>query len=88
MQNVYIKRGYLDEDENKYILYYLHFQGEYAVRQLEIHEDKIVMVSKEHPIVGDDRICDQKFSYMECSSEYFITENEFNDVWNKYARQR
>lgn len=84
MQNRYIKKDWHDEDEDVYIDYYFHFYGEDILRQLEIHKEKVVALTQETPVIGEDFLYDQNFSDIEWSPNDFITENEFNSIWDKY----
>ncbi|NPD80803.1 hypothetical protein HPS57_02265 [Prevotella sp. PINT] len=77
--NIYIKKKY--DDEN--VVIYIHFQGENAVRQIEVYPDNIIKLSEELPICGDTFLYDQDFSDIVWDSEDFITEKEFNKIWNK-----
>lgn len=59
------------------MMYYLHFVGENAVRQLEISEHDIYMVTNESPL----EITDADLSELDLLHEDFITAEEFNKVW-------
>ena len=73
----YVKKRW--EEEN--ILFYLHFVGENAVRQIEIHPDKTIFLSTEHSICGEYSLYDQRLSMLDLISEDFITREEFENVW-------
>ena len=60
------------------MMYYLHFVGENAVRQLEISENDINMVTDESPL----EITDADLSELDLLPEDFITAEEFNRGWN------
>lgn len=81
MANTYIKKEYQDGLEN--ILIYLQFDGEYAVKQLEIHNDLIVILTTENPIIGEYNLYDQNFSDINWASDDYITKEEFNNIWNQ-----
>lgn len=83
MKDIFIRKSY--QDEGGSILIYLQFHGEYAVKQLEISEDHIVMLTTEHPIDGHYFLYDQNFSDINWDSNDFITEEDFNKVWDKIA---
>ena len=51
-------------------MYYLHFIGEEAVRQLEIHTDKRLRYTAEHPYDDDGGLYDQDFSDIECGATH------------------
>lgn len=77
--NIYIKKKY--DDEN--VVIYIHFQGGNAVRQIEVYVDNLIKLSEEQPICGDAFLYDQDFSDICWNSDDFITEKEFNEIWNK-----
>ena len=63
-------------------MYYLHFVGENAVRQIEVHPDKTVRLSVEHPLCGESMLYDQDFISLELSPDDFISREEFESIWN------
>lgn len=79
MSEIFIRRYYQEEN----IMYYLHFIGEEAVRQLEIHTDKRLRYTTEHPYDDDGGLYDQDFSDVEWPADSFITRDEFETEWNK-----
>lgn len=78
----YIKKEW--EEENT--LYYFHFVGEEAVRQIEIQPDKTIYLSMKHPIWGDSFLCDQGLKSLDLSPADYITKEEFERVWEKGFR--
>ncbi|MDE5915974.1 MAG: hypothetical protein K2H08_01330 [Duncaniella sp.] len=80
MQNeTFIRRYYPEED----ITYYLHFVGEEAIRQLEIHADKRLRYTTDHPYDDDGGLYDQNFSDIEWPADSFIIRDEFEAEWDK-----
>ena len=73
----FIRKRYVEECEGIDMMYYLHFVGENAVRQLEISENDINMVTDESPL----EITDADLSELDLLPEDFITADEFNRVW-------
>ena len=73
----FIRKRYVEECEGINMMYYLHFVGENAVRQLEISENDINMVTDESPL----EITDADLSELDLLPEDFITAEEFNRVW-------
>ena len=69
-------------DEEK-ILFYSHFQNNYAVRQIEVYTDKVVFLSEENPFQGESMLYDGKYEDLEISENQFITREEFEDIWRK-----
>ena len=78
MEEKFIRKRYVEECEGIDMMYYLHFVGENAVRQLEISENDINMVTDESPL----EITDADLSELDLLPEDFITADEFNRVWN------
>ena len=60
---------------------HLHFQGEYAVRQMEINGNHVERVSLDNPIKEKIVLCDAFLSDLELSETDFITKEEFERVW-------
>ncbi|WP_438589100.1 hypothetical protein [Duncaniella dubosii] len=56
MSEIFIRRYYQEEN----IMYYIHFIGEEAVRQLEIHTGKRLRYTTEHPYDDDGGLYDQR----------------------------
>lgn len=65
------------------IIFYFHFIGEEAFRQIEVEKEKIIRLSAERPVCGDHFLCDQDLSQLDFSSEDYITKKEFEKVWEK-----
>lgn len=75
----YIKK-YWDEEE---IMFYLCFEGEEAIKQIEVTANDIILLSKDHPIKGGCFLYDQKLSDLELEEGDFISEKEFEEMWNQ-----
>ena len=75
----YIKKYWKEES----VIYYFHFVGEDAVRQIEIESDKTIYLSTEHPISGDYFLCDQSLRWLDITPADYITKEEFERVWQK-----
>ena len=71
------------EEEN--VEYFLHFRDEEAIRQIEVHPDKIVMLSTEHPVDDESFLYDQNYSDIEWNVKAFISAEEFDKTWNHYS---
>ena len=76
MKEAFIKK-YWDEED---VLYYLHFIGQDAVRQIEISQGKRTLLSLDNP---EAFLYDQDLDDLELTEADFITEAEFNAVWNE-----
>lgn len=62
---------------------YFHFYGEKAVRQIEVLQCKTIRLSEENPLVGDYAVTKKKFSDFYWIHRNFITEENFEAVWNQ-----
>ena len=80
----YIKKFWAEEE----ILFYLCFEGEEAIKQIEVTANDIVFLSKDHPIKGDYFLYDQDLSDLELKEEDFISQKEFEEMWNKEGIHR
>jgi hypothetical protein len=78
--NEYFIRKYWDEEG---ILFYVHFQDDYAVRQLEVKSDEKIYLTSEEPINGEYILYDQKLSELDLEDADFITMEEFDLAWGK-----
>ena len=75
----YIKK-YWDEEK---IMFYLCFEGEEAIKQIEVTANGTIYLSKDHPIKGECFLYDQKLSDLELKEGDFISEKEFEEKWNQ-----
>lgn len=78
-QRMYIKK-YWDEEN---VMFYLCFEGEEAVKQIEVTSDRTIFLSKDHPIEGDYFLYDQSLSDLDLNEEDFISEEEFDEAWSQ-----
>lgn len=78
-KNLFIKKEYKEEN----VILYLHFQGENAVRQIEIYPEEKIKLSELLPIFKGHFLYDQNFSDVKWDECDFITKNEFEKEWNK-----
>ena len=74
---IYIKKEW--DEEN--ILFYLEFENDYAIKQIEVQGNKKVRLSQEHPIEGESFLYDQTLSELELDPQDFITKDEFYKIW-------
>ena len=80
----YVKK-YWDEEN---ITFCLHFVGEEAVRQIEIHSDMAVCLSDESPIQGEFMLYDQDLSSLDLSADDFISKSEFDSLWDSLHQRQ
>ncbi|PJZ48006.1 hypothetical protein [Leptospira saintgironsiae] len=78
MSDVFIKKYWEEED----VTYYLHFRNGEAIRQIEVSPASIVFTSLDYPVKGDHMLYDKSLDDLELDHQDFITEDEFNEVWN------
>jgi hypothetical protein len=79
MKEVFVKK-YWDEED---VLFYLHFQNNEAVRQVEITPTSRVLLTSDNPTNGDSMLYDQPLDELDLKETDFITEEEFNKIWNE-----
>ncbi|MET0466383.1 MAG: hypothetical protein ABW007_24715 [Chitinophagaceae bacterium] len=79
MEDQFIKKYW--EQENT--LFYLHFHNARAVRQIELTPDKKVYLSSEQPAADDTTLYDQSIDDLDLDGKDFITEKEFEQIWEK-----
>lgn len=79
MQELFVKK-YWDEEN---VLFYIHFQNGEAVRQIEETSKGRVLLTSENSHQGDSILYDQSLNELELNESDFITEEEFNKIWNQ-----
>lgn len=79
MKEVFVKKYWEEED----VLFYLHFQDNEAVRQLEITPTSKLKLTLNSPINGESILYDQTLDELELQESDFITEEDFNKIWNE-----
>lgn len=78
-EEVFIKK-YWDEED---VLFYLHFQNNEAIRQIEITSTSKLKLTANNPINGDSMLYDQSLDELDLEESDFITKEEFNEAWNE-----
>jgi hypothetical protein len=71
----YLKRYWPEED----ILFYLHFEGNKAVRQIEISPTGLVKLSADHPNQEESMLYDQDLEDLDDFE--VISAQDFDDIW-------
>lgn len=79
MQELFVKKYWVEEN----VLFYIHFQNGEAVRQIEETSKGRVLLTSENPHQGDSMLYDQSLNELELNESDFITEEEFNKIWNQ-----
>lgn len=77
--NIYIRKEW--EEEN--IIFYLHFQNDEAIRQIEISSKSKTFLTLENPEKGESMLFDQSLESLDLDEKDFITEQEFNSIWDE-----
>ena len=77
MDKKFIKKYWADEN----VLFYIHFENEIAIRQIEISSLNKIKLTIENPINGDSILFDQELKYLELEEKDYISEKEFNLIW-------
>jgi hypothetical protein len=79
MKEDFIKKYWAEEN----ILFYIHFQDDEAIRQIEIKSEEKIYLSLEEPIKGEYILYDQKLYELDLEESDFITREEFDLAWGK-----
>lgn len=79
MQELFVKKFWNEEN----ILFYIHFQDGEAVRQIEETSKGRVLLTSENPHKRESMLYDQSLDELELNDSDFITEDEFNEIWNQ-----
>ena len=77
MEQVFIKKKWEEED----ILFYIHFSGQDAIRQIEVMPSKTVFLTSEEPVKGESMLYDQDLKDLSLDEKDFITQEEFETAW-------
>jgi len=77
MEDIYVKKYWEEEG----VLFYLHFRGHQAVRQIEIIDGEVKKMNLDNPVVGDSMLYDQSFEDLDLVQTDFISEKEFEVIW-------
>lgn len=80
MDNCFVKKYWKEEG----ILFYIHFQDGVAIKQLEVSSQEKVYLTLDSPILGDHTLCDQRLNSLTLSDSDYISEKEFQEVWDRY----
>lgn len=78
MKNIFVKKYWAEED----VLFFVHFQDGTAIRQLEITPKGKVFLTVTNPRQGESMLFDQPLDERDLEPVDFITEEEFDKVWN------
>jgi hypothetical protein len=79
MKDTYLK-GYWAEEA---LWIFHHYEGQYAVRQVNVYPTQTMYLSVENPIHGKDFLDDQPLERIDTGMVEFITKEEFEKVWNR-----
>jgi hypothetical protein len=79
MKNIYTK--YFWDEER--VTFFSHFRDDFAVRQIEIWKDKTLYLSEENPNQEGSMLYDGRFDELDLTDTEFISQEEFEKVWNQ-----
>ncbi len=81
MKPIYLKR-YWDEDNE---MYYFHIENRNVIRQIVINYNSglVVKLSQETTNFEEYILCDQILNLVEWQDSEYISEVEFENIWNK-----
>lgn len=68
--------------EGEEILFFIHFQDQEAIRQIELTSKGKILLSKDNPVQGESMLYDQALNELELQEKDFITKDEFEIAWN------
>ena len=80
MKETFIKKYWSEQD----ITFYIHFQNDEAMRQIEISNKKAILTSSEKPVSSNSVLYDQNLSSLEINFDDIITRLDFEKIWKKY----
>lgn len=78
MQELFVKKFWGEEN----IWFYIHFQNEEAVRQIECDPKGKIFLTLENPQKGESMLYDQSITELDLEDSDFITKEEFEKEWN------
>ena len=78
-KDLYVKKFWAEDD----VLFYVHFKGDEAVRQIEITDGKRILLSTDKPVEGDYFLYDQTLEDLDLEDEDFISSAAFEKVWGE-----
>ncbi len=79
MSDIFIKK----ELHSESLTVYLHFQGEYAIREIiELDNELPILLDMNNPIKNECFLYDQNLSDLEYDSSDIITKFVFDRIWN------
>ncbi|MET0946389.1 MAG: hypothetical protein ABWY22_13335 [Flavobacterium sp.] len=79
MKEDFVKKYWEEEG----LLFYIHFQNDIAVRQIEVKSEEKIYLSIDEPISGDSMLYDQLLYELDLEENDFITREEFNQIWER-----
>lgn len=81
MKPIYLKR-YWDEDNE---MYFFHIENRNVIRQIVINYNSglVVKLSQETTNFEEYILCDQILNLVEWQDSEYISEVEFENIWNK-----
>ncbi|AZA77813.1 hypothetical protein EG359_10400 [Chryseobacterium joostei] len=78
MQELFVKKFWKEEN----IWFYIHFQNEEAIRQIEISPKERILLTLESSQQGESILYDQCLKELDVENSDFITKEEFDKTWN------
>lgn len=77
MKETFVKKYWEEED----ILFFLHFKGNSAIRQVEVRHNEKIFLSLDEPVKKDSMLYDQNLDDLELTEKDYITKQEFETIW-------
>lgn len=79
MAEIFIKKYWNEEN----VMFFIHFQEGKAVRQVEVTPTSKLLLTEECPMKGDSMLYDQLVDELELQESDFITQEEFDSIWEE-----
>lgn len=80
MKEVFVKKYW--EEEN--ILFYIHFQNQKAVRQIELSNGTKIFLTLNSPEKNESMLYDQSLEDLDLNDSDYISKEEFEKEWREY----
>lgn len=81
-QDRYIKESFFVESEQCAIVNFVHYEGEYPIREVTMHNGNIRRFAADNPDSDLRGMVDQPFSIVGYEPRHFISKDEFDRAWH------
>jgi hypothetical protein len=77
MKHTFVKKIWSAEN----IIFYIHFEDDYATQQIEMSETGKIRLDRENPVKDFATLTDQSIDKFELKPDEYIDEAEFYRIW-------